>query len=241
VLSPTYAGFVFETGACFVAGTLVHTNKGLVPIEQIKVGDLVLSKPESGEGEVGYKPVVETFVHQDKEIARIDYKLDNDSYTSYPLHATWDHPFWVAGEGWTAAARLHGPWLSEHKLELTDGSHVTVDDNCPVYRTSQPGVGWFGNRNNRQGAEVDFRTMKGISNNALLDYDIVECGDCYLKTTVYNFEVEDYHTYFVGEHGVWVHNANCAGVELWKGGVPSETILPDGTKLFESQSPRRLG
>ncbi len=26
--------------------------------------------------------------------------------------------------------------------------------------------------------------------------------------TVYNLEVEDYHTYFVGEHGIWVHNKN---------------------------------
>ena len=26
---------------------------------------------------------------------------------------------------------------------------------------------------------------------------------------VYNFEVEDFHTYYVGENGVWVHNANC--------------------------------
>ena len=25
---------------------------------------------------------------------------------------------------------------------------------------------------------------------------------------VYNFQVEDYHTYYVGENGVWVHNAN---------------------------------
>lgn len=32
----------------FVAGTLVHTDKGLVPIEQIKVGDMVLSKHQSG-------------------------------------------------------------------------------------------------------------------------------------------------------------------------------------------------
>lgn len=26
---------------------------------------------------------------------------------------------------------------------------------------------------------------------------------------VYNFQVEDFHTYFVGECGAWVHNANC--------------------------------
>ena len=26
---------------------------------------------------------------------------------------------------------------------------------------------------------------------------------------VYNFQVEDYHTYFLGENKVWVHNKNC--------------------------------
>ena len=26
---------------------------------------------------------------------------------------------------------------------------------------------------------------------------------------VYNFHVEDYHTYFVGESAVWVHNSEC--------------------------------
>jgi hypothetical protein len=29
------------------------------------------------------------------------------------------------------------------------------------------------------------------------------------EETVYNFEVEDFHTYFVGEDGVWVHNVDC--------------------------------
>ena len=31
--------------------------------------------------------------------------------------------------------------------------------------------------------------------------------ECEFATTVYNFQVEDYHTYFVGESNVWVHNA----------------------------------
>ena len=26
------------------------------------------------------------------------------------------------------------------------------------------------------------------------------------KTTVYNLEVEDFHTYYVGTDGIWVHN-----------------------------------
>jgi hypothetical protein len=44
-----------------VAGTLVHTDKGLMPIEQLKVGDMVLSKDESNTGEQAYKRVVSTF------------------------------------------------------------------------------------------------------------------------------------------------------------------------------------
>ena len=30
----------------------------------------------------------------------------------------------------------------------------------------------------------------------------------YYLVTVYNIEVEDHHTYFVGKHGIWVHDAN---------------------------------
>ena len=29
------------------------------------------------------------------------------------------------------------------------------------------------------------------------------------SVSVYNFQVEDYHTYFVGDCAVWVHNAEC--------------------------------
>ncbi len=50
-------------GAGFVAGTLVHTDKGLVPIEQIKVGGLVLSRNENNpNGELAYKKVLKTFI-----------------------------------------------------------------------------------------------------------------------------------------------------------------------------------
>lgn len=52
----------------FPAGTLVHTNKGLVPIQDINVGDLVLSKPESGEGEANYKHILNIFVYKNKEL-----------------------------------------------------------------------------------------------------------------------------------------------------------------------------
>ena len=46
-----------EPGACFTAGTSVHTKEGLVPIGHIKNGDYVLSKPEN-DGAQAYKRVV---------------------------------------------------------------------------------------------------------------------------------------------------------------------------------------
>lgn len=49
----------FLGGTCFVAGTLVATEKGYVPIELIEAGDLMY--PENLEtGEKTLKPVVET-------------------------------------------------------------------------------------------------------------------------------------------------------------------------------------
>ncbi len=38
--------------------------------------------------------------------------------------------------------------------------------------------------------------------------------DLYFKLPVYNLEVEDFHTYYVGEHGIWVHNQNCNGLNF---------------------------
>ena len=54
-------------GACFAAGTLVHTRDGLKPIEQIQVGDYVLSKPEN-DGELACKRVLQTFHHPKKSL-----------------------------------------------------------------------------------------------------------------------------------------------------------------------------
>ena len=43
--------------------------------------------------------------------------------------------------------------------------------------------------------------------------------------TVYNFQVEDYHTYFVGESAVWVHNKNC------KPRSPKSDVVEKGENL----------
>ena len=58
-----YLRTVYEDIGCFPAGTRITTDKGLKRIEDIKVGDMVLSKHESGIGEHEFKPVIRTVVH----------------------------------------------------------------------------------------------------------------------------------------------------------------------------------
>ena len=101
--------------ACFVAGTLVHAKQGLVPIEQLKVGDLVLSSPASGKGGQEYKRVVKTVRRNDQGIMKVIYKTDQepDRYKAKyaGITTTYDHPFWAEGEGWATARSLHGDFM----------------------------------------------------------------------------------------------------------------------------------
>ena len=55
---------------CFVAGTLILTEEGQKPIEEIQEGDYVYaSHPDTGES--GYKRVVQTFERETDEIVRL--------------------------------------------------------------------------------------------------------------------------------------------------------------------------
>lgn len=48
-------------------------------------------------------------------------------------------------------------------------------------------------------------TLISVNGNDLIVSDCI-IEECENPETVYNFQVEDYHTYFVGECALWVHN-----------------------------------
>ncbi|QNM98754.1 hypothetical protein [Chitinimonas koreensis] len=50
------------------------------------------------------------------------------------------------------------------------------------------------------------------------------------KCTVYNIEVANYHTYYVGEHGLWVHN-DCGDVTDAINEAFRNEILPTNSAL----------
>ncbi len=83
---------------CFVAGTPVWTQGGPVPIEQIQVGDLVLSQDPIS-GRLDYRPVVTTTLRPPTKMAKL--MIGNETIT-----ATLGHRFWVTGQGWQMAKFL---------------------------------------------------------------------------------------------------------------------------------------
>ena len=153
--------------ACFIAGTMVFTAAGLVAIEKIKAGDIVIST-DPDTFETAGKTVLETYVRQ------VD-KLVHLTVNGEEIVTTVDHPFYVQGKGFIDAGNL----LVGDRLVSVNGEDLSVDD-CYI-------------------------------------------EECDFPTTVYNFQVEDYHTYFVGENGVWVHNKNCTPSEKYLDRIDDET------------------
>ncbi|WP_316719932.1 polymorphic toxin-type HINT domain-containing protein [Terrisporobacter petrolearius] len=136
---------------CFVAGTLVSTEEGLVPIEDIKEGDLVWSQnPETGE--IKLRKVEQLFINKSDTILRINVSGEI-------IEATEQHVFYVDNVGWIPANMIE----EGDTVVLQSGEKVIVEDIDKV----------------------------------IYDEPI----------TVYNFEVEDFHTYFVSNTSVLVHNS----------------------------------
>lgn len=156
------------TKICFVAGTPVWTACGMIAIEQVKAGDLVWSRSETGNGPVDLRRVIQTFVTHPEELWSLDYDIDNDGQSDETIRGTAEHPFWVDQTNrFLPLAQL----TAGMELYLANGQSAKV---LRVEKTRGPPSG---------------------------------------SNTTYNFEVEEFHTYFVGKNGVWVHNSGRAPCE----------------------------
>ena len=145
------AGNLIKTRCCFKEGTLVETENGLKPIEEIEVGDKVLAYDETT-GEQAYKPVVQLFRNTTKEWYHIHAGGEE-------IICTGGHPFYVASLDKFIPAR---ELKVGSTLLLSDGSCVIIEEiKVEKLSTSQ---------------------------------------------TTYNFEVADFHTYYVSDSKILVHN-----------------------------------
>lgn len=151
--------------SCFRAGTLVHTARGLEPIEELHIGDLVLAQ-DVETGELAYKPVMLKTRREKRPLVCVTMG-DED------IVGTSGHPFWKSGTG----------WIKSRDLELGD-----------LVRSVQA-------------SESVTRTQPNVATDE-----------------TYNLIVADFHTYFVGQAGVLVHDVTPT--------APTNAVIP-GLSKFE--------
>jgi|TARA_A100001518_G_C1227302_1_gene80939 hypothetical protein len=259
----------------FTAGTLVHTETGLVPIEQLEIGDKVLSKAADGLGDLVYKRITRTttndasifmmyfntYVNPQLNLAdrvNLRRKLKKQQILPEPLLMTADHPFWTQNRGWVRADKLN----AQDILVTKDNTYFTTDSGggydyryegiIPMYHANKKGYAYqvsFGDETGElKGSYVNLLTGRyelytdpaptwinklwqadseweqrllektpkderehaeffGFRQGEWKDPNTIDWaeGEGPLTMTVYNIEVEDTHTYFVGEQGLWVN------------------------------------
>jgi hypothetical protein len=102
--------------ACFAAGTPLRTPDGSQLIEQIRPGDYVLCRDENDSmGPVESKLVGEIFVKQGLVLEL--------TIGGQIIRTTAEHPFYVYGQGWTAAQELH----VGVQVLCEDGTQVAIE------------------------------------------------------------------------------------------------------------------
>lgn len=164
---------------CFPAGTPVLTPNGSIPIEQLKIGDSVISRDENDvSSEVAAKKIDKVFVR--------DGELWELRINGLSVQVTADHPIFLKEKGWVPVDKIvRGDRIAA--LRHSVRNITTILDSAAEQIPKQ-----------RNDWDTDWLPVES-------------CEPTGIVTTVYNFRVEDWHTYFIAlnnENAFWVHNAD---------------------------------
>jgi hypothetical protein len=187
----------FHPRTCFTKGTLVtivkreyHSEKAIglanrdksieiqIPIEEVKIGDVVLSWNQS-QNKNEYKKVTDTFTKQATSIYTLTL-LDGEK-----IHTTWNHPFYII------AKPKRKTLESNRSVSLLSAIDSKVDI------TIETGV-WK--------QAIDLKSGDIALNSFGKALPIQSISVDYKEERVYNFTVEDNHTYYVSKNAILVHN-----------------------------------
>ena len=192
---------------CFVAGTMVKTEGGYKAIEEIEVGDKVWSWDEAT-GEQALKTVVQLF--RNTKTVKTKVTIESEDGTTDEIVSTPGHKYYLP------LNRVN----RNPKEELEHASYEGLTEQ------------WVSANDLKAGDRVVLAQTGGLTER--VKYGIVKA----VKTeesesyTTYNFEVEDYHTYFVGKTSVCVHNAGCSVNQMNQ--LIKKGKAPKGVKRIDS-------
>ncbi|MFO0836598.1 MAG: polymorphic toxin-type HINT domain-containing protein [Phycisphaerales bacterium] len=123
---------------CFVAGTLVWTAVGLVPISEIRVGDEVFAEDEVT-CEIDLRVVTKAIVVDHAALLRINVRDSDGQIES--IETTDEHPFMVDGAGWRRADEIQPGDLLRTMHGLVSVEFIAYDSRqAQVYNLTVEGL-----------------------------------------------------------------------------------------------------
>lgn len=129
---------------CFVAGTLVNTKRGIIPIEEVRVGDMVLTHTNR------YQRVLRTGFKVSDEL----YKLKGMAFDE--IVCTGNHPFYVrrmSHKGHKSIRTFDNPeWLQAKELNTKTYCGVAINQESELPK-------WDGSIDNRWGHHKTVNTL----------------------------------------------------------------------------------
>ncbi|WP_164928456.1 polymorphic toxin-type HINT domain-containing protein [Gloeobacter violaceus] len=120
---------------CFAEGTEVQTETGAKPIELVAPGEKVLARNEQT-GEQTLRRVKSTFQFDNRPVYRLELREIDGNGDRDVLTVTGEHPFFLQGQGWTAADKLQvgervqtvdGQWLRVAGLQAQEQKQRTYN------------------------------------------------------------------------------------------------------------------
>ena len=176
---------------CFLAGTLVATRDGFRPIEDIQVGDEVLSRDDST-GAQGYKRVVRLFRGETNQVVHLRIaKAASVQRGRSQRHRVGQGKGGSSSDGEEGSEPARSGGDDEQTLRCTTEHPFWVQ-----------GRGWVPAGKLRVGDELSGSQGERL---VVSGHEVRQ-----EQADHYNFEVEDWHTYFVSETeadpAVWNHN-----------------------------------
>jgi Pretoxin HINT domain len=159
VYTPGPIGYNQLGHSCFVAGTPVWTARGLVAIDHIQLGDLVLSKNVET-GELGYQPVIDRTIRRQKPTVNLQFEGET-------IGVTPRHPIWTPERDWVRARDL-GP-----------GDLVSTSSGSTPVETSSEGQSDYVYNLVVSGTNTYF-----VGRNRILAHDITPIADVRIASAV---------------------------------------------------------